>query len=572
MTLPRIQKLPESLQNHIAAGEVVERPASVLKELLDNALDADATRVDVMVEGGGQSCIQVRDNGHGILPEDLPLALTRHATSKLHSLEDLTAIRTLGFRGEALASVASVSRLRLASSTGGGEGVAVEAEFGRLGAPRPLAMAQGTEVTVRDLFANVPARLKFLRPPTTEARKCQEVFQRISLLHLDVALSFSQAGRTVFSLPAQVSLAERLRLFWPEEIVDAMQPVESVGPVHIVGLVGDPSRAQGRGDRILLAVNGRPVQDKLLVRAVREAYRGRILTNEFPQVVLDIRLDPEMVDVNVHPAKIEVRFQDEGLVFRAVFQAISRVLQAGLRREDAPSPMAPALDISLPPPPEPASRKFAQTRLMEHLAGAAEAPAAWDPPVPQAAAAPPRTSSPLPWRYVGQVAATYLVLLGTDEVLLLDQHAAHERVLFHTIATTPANAQGLVPPLSFPVHASEVDTVEALWEPLTRLGFALEHTPPCLVVHRIPAILTVARAKDFITDALQGGKQDLQALHARMACHGAVRAGDVLSPSEAHALLEAWWNTPEREFCPHGRPTLIRLGVDALEKLFKRRG
>ncbi|MDI3492904.1 MAG: mismatch repair protein MutL [Desulfomicrobiaceae bacterium] len=571
MTLPRIQKLPESLQNHIAAGEVVERPASVLKELLDNALDADATRVDVMVEGGGQSCIQVRDNGHGILPEDLPLALTRHATSKLHSLEDLTAIRTLGFRGEALASVASVSRLRLASSTGGGEGVAVEAEFGRLGAPRPLAMAQGTEVTVRDLFANVPARLKFLRTPTTESRKCQEVFQRISLLHLDVSLSFSQAGRTVFSLPATASLAERLRHFWPEEIVDAMLPVESRGSIEVVGLAGDPARAQGRGDRILLAVNGRPVQDKLLVRAVREAYRGMILGNEFPQVVLDIRLDPEMVDVNVHPAKIEVRFQDESMVFRAVMQALSRVLQKNLRREEPPA-LTPPADISLSAPMDPPTPKFAQTRLMEHLAVAAEAPALWDPPAPQAPPPPSRTSIHLPWRYAGQVAATYLVLLGADEVLLLDQHAAHERVLFHSIATTPPSSQGIMPPITFPVHPSEVDTVEALWEPLTTLGFALEHTPPRLVVHRIPAILTVSRAKDFIADALQGKERDLHSVHARMACHGAVRAGDELSPTEAHALLEAWWNTPEREFCPHGRPTLVRLGVEALEKLFKRRG
>lgn len=571
MSLPRIHKLPEFLQNHIAAGEVVERPASVLKELLDNALDAGATRVDVVVEGGGQNCIQVRDNGHGILPEDLPLALTRHATSKLRTLDDLTAIRTLGFRGEALASVASVSRLRLASSPNGEEGLVVESEFGRLCAPRPVAMGQGTEVTVRDLFANTPARLKFLRTPTTEARKCQEVFQRISLLYLGVALRFCQADRIVFSLPATDSYAERLRHFWPEEIVDAMLPVESFGPVQVVGLIGDPSRAQGRGDRILLAVNGRPVQDKLLVRAVREAYRGMILTNEFPQVVLDVRLDPQMVDVNVHPAKIEVRFQDESMVFRAVTQAISRTLKGGGHREDALTPITPPAP-PLCAPPEPTSPKFAQTRLMEHLAVAAETPAPWGPASPQPPSPPRPTLSPLPWRYLGQVTATYLVLLGADEVVLLDQHAAHERVLFHTITTSPASSQGVVPPLTLPVHASEAEAVESLWEPLTALGFALELTPPCLVVHRIPAILTLARAKDFIANTLQGKERDLHSVHARMACHGAVRAGDALSTSEAHALLEAWWKTPEREFCPHGRPTLVRLGVEALEKLFKRRG
>ncbi len=591
MTPPRIQPLSEALQNHIAAGEVVERPASVLKELLDNALDAGATRIDVHVDGGGQTRIHVADNGHGIVPEDLPLALTRHATSKIRAVEDLFAIRTLGFRGEALASIASVARLSLASSTDAGEGMAIEASFGHLGDPSPRAMPRGTEVTVRDLFANLPARLKFLRTPATEARKCQETFQRLALIHLQTEMCLTMGGRLVHHLSPAADLASRLAQLWPQEVVSAMQPVcQGQGAVRVRGLLGDPSLAQARPDRILLAVNGRPIQDKLLLRAVREAYSGKLLRTEYPQAVLHLELDPELVDVNVHPAKIEVRFQDEGLVFRTVLATLSRSLRPA--PVQVPDTVASRRPSCAPPMTTPKGPKFAHTRLAEHL-GAAEAPAPFGTPAPHALQPstqlcpkttdkttfpPPQPeavhfpSPSLPWRYAGQVAATYLVLLGDNEILLLDQHAAHERVLWHTLVAAPGSTQDLLVPLSVPLHPSHENVLEALWGELHALGFGLTRHASSLEIHRIPHLLTVSQAKGFLTDVLLGKARDLHTLRAQMACHGAVRAGDPLAPAEAEALLAAWWAVPERDFCPHGRPTVVRLGTEALEKLFKRRG
>ena len=602
MAPPRqIRLLPPELQNQIAAGEVVERPSSVLKELVENALDAGATRIRVQIRDGGQSCIRVSDNGSGIPGEQLELAVTRHATSKLESLHDLNDIRSFGFRGEALPSIASVSRFRLSSATRDGEGAVLEVLHGRVTGQGHSAMPAGTDVEVTDLFANVPARLKFLKQPSTETRKCADLLVRIALANLHVDFELLNGERTMHRFLAGEDLARRLGSIWPRELVESAHSVNlEDGPFSVHGLVGDPATAQARADRILVYVNNRPVQDRTIVSAIREAYRGRILGKEYPQAVLFLRLPPEEVDVNVHPAKTEVRFQDEGSVFRIVRRAVVQALEAGsvlAPLVEHPSQLSvsqvrPVLPVTLHPPREaspappgnditthdrdwPAkfSSSAAAQRLFEEQPGYQNAP---ETPrqAPSAAPEPEPRQDPGAIRYLGQFADTYLVLAGPDEITLIDQHAAHERVLFHMLRAqgSRGDRRPLLMPLEIPIHPAQAALAQEIWTQLDGLGFSLEFSGgQRLLLNAVPALLTPAKAREFIEDALSNKARTMEDLWAVMACKAAIKAGDVLTPDEALALIDSWQGLPDRNYCPHGRPVAQRWSTGDLEKLFKRR-
>ena len=612
-----IRILPPELQNQIAAGEVVERPASVLKELLENSLDAGAVRIHVLVDRGGQGLIQVQDDGAGIARQDLELAVTRHATSKIERPEDLFHILSFGFRGEALPSIASVSRLKLASATSEtGEAFFIAVDAGRIVDQGPAALARGTRVEVRDLFVNVPARLKFLKTTATEGRRCQDVFCRLALTRPDVYFDYAVGSRRVLSMPPVTDLRRRLELIWPESVISSLLRVahERDG-MRLEGVVGAPQSAQGQADRMLLYVNGRPVQDKLLLRAVRDAYQGRVLTREYPQAALFLNLPPGEVDVNVHPAKAEVRFRDQLGVFsfvrRGVLQALdelearrfsgappTRTGAAGRETEGFwpsfdPGPETPPGPYAVPSS-GPGRPKFATLREFQRLFE----PGA-DPAGTGGDAAPRRTEGltqdgplehlghlgplePLPpdtplgragMRYLGQAADSHLVLAVQGALVLVDQHAAHERVLVRRLQSSARPvARTLLQPLEMHLHPSQQSRLEDLWSMFADLGFRLANPRPNLLeVQGVPEHLDPGQARDFLASALDGRALGMEEMWTMMACKTAVKAGQPLSPPEALALLEAWLECPDRAFCPHGRPIMVRLEADALERMFKRR-
>ena len=600
-----IRVLPPGLKNQIAAGEVVERPASVVKELVENSLDAGATRVDVAVEQGGRSLISVQDNGAGIAADQLNLAVTRHATSKIASLEDLAAIGSFGFRGEALPSIASVSRFTMTSrAEGADEGAFIEVRAGEVTGEGPAALAAGTRVEVRDLFANTPARLKFLKTEGTENKRCQDTLMRVSLAHPGTAFSLSVGGREVFRLPSGQTLGARLATFWPPAVCEGLLPFDFEREGYRVhGLAGSPATAQGRGDRILLYVGGRPVQDKMMLSAVRQAYKGMLISREYPQLVLFLDAPPQEVDVNVHPAKLEVRFIEERLVFSVIRSGVMQALSGGRSGEDASSapqfsapsgsPVASGAGFTPPAggrhqpsgesrakfssyrefrseynPPRDLSLPVAPSERPSGFEGEA-APAA---PGPDATRAVPLSGSG--YTYLGQVADTYLILRKGSDLVLIDQHAAHERVLLAAMRRerSRGDSQPLALPLEMGLHPSQTEILQELWDGLRDVGFRLETDGPSrLLVRGIPPTLDAGKAREYLSDALAEKARTLDDLWTMMSCKSAIKAGQPLAVDEALALLETWLATPERDYCPHGRPVVITWSPADLEKLFKRK-
>ncbi len=561
-----IRVLPELLVSQIAAGEVVERPASVLKELLENSLDAGARAIAVTLDEGGARRVQVEDDGEGIGAAELGLALARHATSKIASLEDLEAVATMGFRGEALASIASVSRLSITSRSPQAQRASViRAEGSRTAEVEPAARAQGTTVAVEDLYFNTPARRKFLRSEATEFGHCDEVFRRIALARPEIAFSLKHNSRVSRSLRAQ-PLAERMAALLGRELVEASVAVEvQAGALRLFGLAGTPQAAKARADSQYFFVNGRFVRDRLLGHAAREAYSGLLHGERQPAYALYLELDPRGVDVNVHPAKTEVRFRDA----RGVHQFVRHALERALAPSAAEAPVAYA-SVSSGPAIQ-ASFGLAQP-VTSYQAVTARAA------LPFSEKAPP-LGYPL-----AQLHGVYILAQNEAGLVLVDMHAAHERIVMEKLKRDlDAGAvarQSLLVPAVLSAEALDIATAEENREALERLGLEVSVSGPNeLAVRAAPAPLAGGDVVELTRNVLKeireyGASEVLSArqneLLATMACHAAVRANRMLTTVEMNALLREMEETERSGSCNHGRPTWYQLSLADLDRLFLR--
>jgi DNA mismatch repair protein MutL len=562
-----IRLMPELLVSQIAAGEVVERPASVLKELLENSLDAGASEIQVTLAEGGAKRVQVDDDGTGLAREDLLLALARHATSKIATLEDLEAVATMGFRGEALASIAAVARVELVSrARGAAHAWSIAAEGGAAQEPRPAARAPGTTVAVQDLYFNTPARRKFLRTEATEFGHCDEVFRRVALARPDLAFSLRHNGRVSAHLAPQ-PLAARAGAVLGAEFTAASVPVdERAGPLRLHGLAGTPQAARSRADAQYFYVNRRFVRDRLLAHAAREAYRDTLHGERQPAYVLFLELDPRGVDVNVHPAKTEVRFRDA----RAVHQFVFHALQRALAPSAAEAPVSYATVSSAGPAIQAA---FAMAEPVAQYR-------------PQAAPAPmPASQAAAPLGYaMAQLHGIYILAQNEAGLVLVDMHAAHERIVMEKLKLRldagAMERQSLLVPVVFRAEAIDVATAEENRAALESLGLEVTVAGPNeLAVRAAPALLAsgdvAALARALLAELREFGAAQVLAarqneLLATMACHAAVRANRVLSVPEMNALLREMEETERSGSCNHGRPTWYQLTLADLDKLFLR--
>lgn len=607
-TTPRpIQALPDQLISQIAAGEVVERPSAVVKELLENALDAGATQITVRLEEGGVKRIAITDNGRGIAPEQLPLALARHATSKIASLTDLENVGTLGFRGEALASVAAVALLTLTSRNASADH-AWQID-GTTKQVTPSSGAVGTTVDVQDLYFNTPARRKFLKSEQTEYGHCAEVVKRIALSRPDVSFSLSHNGKTIEHWNVS-EIAKRSAHILGNEFAQARLPLEeAAGPLRLHGFIGLPTASKARADAQYFYVNGRFVRDKVLTHAVRAAYEDVLHGDRYPSYVLGLDLDPALVDVNVHPAKIEVRFRDSRSVHQFVFHAVSRALAqtSATSSGTVPSPV-PSSSDALPWLREQQQASFsaqfssgigvAQTteQYGALFANPSSTPGASStqpddgtrsfsalPNSGTGAASLPSGDFPLGFA-LAQLHGIYILAQNTNGLALIDMHAAHERILYEQFKTAlddnTVQVQPLLIPVTFYADAVEVGTVEENQATLQSLGFDIAVlSPTTLAIRAIPALLhnadTQSLARDVLRDVREfGGSRVLlerrNELLGTLACHTAVRANRLLTIPEMNALLRLMEATERADQCNHGRPTWVQLALSDLDKLFLR--
>jgi len=646
-----IQALPDQLISQIAAGEVVERPSAVVKELLENALDAGSTQITVRLEEGGVKRIAITDNGRGIPPEQMPLALARHATSKIASLSDLENVGTLGFRGEALASIASVAAVTVTSRTADAAH-AWEIVGSHNGAVAPSSGAQGTTIDVQDLYFNTPARRKFLKSEQTEFGHCAEVVRRIALSRPDVSFSLSHNGRTIDHWNVS-EMAKRSAHILGDGFAEARLAIdESAGPLRIHGFAGLPTASKARADGQFFYVNGRFVRDKVLVHAVKAAYQDVLHGDRFPSYVLALDLDPALVDVNVHPSKIEVRFRDSRAVHQFVFHAVQRALAqtSATSHGSVPSPLpaaeslgsatwrgeqtsfgsllAPVLDPAYAPTfsPSPfgprngdgsaggagsAAGGFGAPRFGGGMEGGVAQStekygalfggagpvggyrAQSDMALPQASpftvsgAAMAQEEFPLGFA-LAQLHGMYILAQNAKGLVLVDMHAAHERILYEQLKTAldsrvageEMQVQPLLIPVTFYADAVEVGTAEEHQETLRALGFDIAVlSPTTLAVRSVPVLLKNADAQTLARDVLRdvrefGGSRVLierqNELLGTLACHTAVRANRILATQEMNALLRQMEVTERADQCNHGRPTWVQVEIGALDKLFLR--
>ena len=580
-----IQILSSEVASQIAAGEVVERPASVVKELLENALDAGATRIQINIEGAGQKLVEISDDGSGIPEPELRLAVERHATSKLHDAQDLFNITSLGFRGEALASIASVSRLTITSRVEQAQaGARLRVEGGAAGVVEPIGAPPGTLVRVENLFYNVPARLKFLKSDQTERRQIDQLVTRYALAYPHTRFHLSQDGRPSLQTSGNGERREVLAALYGVEIARAMLDVISdEGGLKTAGYISPTSLTRSNRREITFFVNGRPVQDSALSAALLQAYHTLLMVGRYPLAVLFLELTPDAVDVNVHPAKAEVRFREPERIFSGVQRAVRRALLAhsavpGLELPGAWSDRsAAATAYTAPLWPRPQFNPTSDFLLSTPPSGPTDGSLSPDSQTP--------TSTPLSiLRLVGQIAATYLVAEGPDGLYLIDQHAAHERVLFEQMLAQRSGAipsQTLLQPVVVELTPASARLLIEQLDILARLGFLVEpFGPASFLVRAIPALLNrlePAAALRVLVEDFEEDETPLQAeaearIIARVCKRAAVKAGQVLTLEEQRALLSGLEASQSPRTCPHGRPTMVHLSVDLLERQFGRRG
>jgi DNA mismatch repair protein MutL len=627
---PPIHVLSAQVANQIAAGEVVERPAAVVKELCENSLDAGATRIAVRIADGGRRLVEIEDDGHGMTPEGLSTALLRHATSKLASADDLFRIATLGFRGEALPSIAAVSEFAIASRPHAAEaGWVLHQADGAQTTSEPLAMAPGSRVSVHNLFWNVPARLKFLKAESAETGHVTDQVIRLALSHPGVAFRLECDGRTVLDLPAGETLLTRVRTLFGRTLSDSLLALSaSAEGMELTGFVAHPREAKATAKRQFVFLNGRFVRDKLLLSAVREGFKGFLEPRLHGAVFLHLDLEPALVDVNVHPTKSEVRFRKEGEVFVLVSKALQKALAAnsggfGLLRDDERPSVTTTLTLTMPPgvtrtvvkaalplPAPVVPQIITQERFLPPVAPQIERPVATraaEPaalyqataspsslPVPSVPLSPPLSPPPSPSpsaarrelprgvRRVVQLNDMFLLIETSDGIRLVDQHALHEKALFLCLdpARTDvlrAGVQPLLVPRAIELNAAEVAAVAPLLPELVNYGIEAEvFGPTQLLLRAHPSVLKRTNWQAFFTGLAESGSgsKAVDGLRERIAhsaaCHAAVKAGQVLGESEQLELVRLLYELEHMEHCPHGRPTTLDLSWTELGKRFQR--
>jgi DNA mismatch repair protein MutL len=586
ISMSLISILPSAVADQIAAGEVVERPSSVLKELVENAIDAGATVIEVTVEDGGRKLVRVSDDGTGMSPDDVPLALARHGTSKIRKAADLVGVSTFGFRGEALPAIASVSHFEIQTASADGEGTSIKVMGGQVGQPEAIARRRGTTVSVSQLFYNLPARLKFLRSARSEWRSAVESLTALALTQPGIRIHASHDGKNVLTLPPVASVRSRLGALWGGRYAEDQLDVDDVaGPIHTSGLVQRPADVGTSTRRTFLSINGRAVRDNGIARAVEAAYRSTIVAGVRPSFFLNVTVPADSVDVNVHPAKAEVRFRDRWTVERAVETAVRRALgnfesaaSLGFRGSSfvfrpADLPPNPGAEILQPPvdrdsplfEASPVDYAGATSAVADEETGEVAAPAAPIPPLIQ-------------------LRRTYIAFEHEDGLVLIDQHSAHERVLYeqfmHTLESGTAPAQRLLLPLTLHLGPAEGEAFDANREYLERLGFEVEgfggHT---LIVNTVPmphprfdAERCLRETLDALTgDRVAGAAAKHERLAATVACKAAIKAGEELSAGEMRALFAALRDTTLPAHDVHGRSTIVHLTWDEVERRFGRR-
>ncbi|HUW56161.1 MAG TPA: DNA mismatch repair endonuclease MutL [Planctomycetota bacterium] len=582
--MSRIRRLPKEIAEKIAAGEVVERPASVVKELLENAIDAGASHIVIELENGGTKLVSVADDGEGIAPEDMALVFERHSTSKLRTLDDLYAVRTLGFRGEALASVAAVSRVEMVSARAGQAGARIEVTGGERGEVRPEGAPVGTRITVRDLFFNTPARKKFLKKQSTELGHITSLVQNLAMAYPRIHFELSHNHRKVFSLPGVTNVRERIAHFFGNDLArDLVEVSHASESMSFDALLAPRQHTRANSRSQFVFVNRRYVRDALLIGAVTQSYRGFIESGRFPVAFLFLEIDPADVDVNVHPAKLEIRFRNSSQVYGSVMTALRSELERTWPRTAMPVDEG-TLDDRRARIKQKIGDFFLRAESPMRQSSLWESTGAGGS---HGGGVPAGLPSPLvlPVRGVMQVHNTYLIEETDEGFRISDQHALHERVLFHEIrarlAESGVGSQQLLTPQMMAVTEQDVLTVEEHAELFARVGLDVKPAGPrTLAISAVPQVLPVEEAPTFIRDALDRLQDDteersleehLEDLASALACRAAVKAGEQLSRQEVESIIKRAGDAEVRETCPHGRPTTLYITLEELERRFGRK-